>query len=168
MKLPNEDAGRGKNPARDASEYFKTPITTLLQSIEDVSGTTISPFDVTQAYNLCSLRVKEMSEVLTDRPEREVAMRYLQENASILSKCVARDIGRASTLFTGDVNVTDPNASDVVLTEEELKEARDRSTLAQHALLFVAEMSSITETGFMWSGKQTFNLWWRATHRWDG
>ena len=139
--------------ARPLSEFLKPPIESLLESLEDKLQTRISPFDLIQAYGLCSARVRRLSTALEGDNERGVALRYLKVNASTVLQCLARDIRKAMTVFLSerDERVADKH-SKITLTAEEMEDARACAALSQNALSFVAQIASTSMLSEMWSG----------------
>lgn len=145
----------GQDPAarraQGLSEYLKSPISTLLESLEDELQERVSTLDVIQAYGLCSARVKNLSSAVGDKQERTEAFNYLRENASSVLQCLARDIKGAMTEFYGE-------ATNITMSPRALTGARASATLAQHALAFVAQMACLAELSEIWKGTTHHNF----------
>lgn len=152
------DPGPSNQKARDLHTYLQSPIETFLESLEDEFAERISSYDVIQAYGLCSARVKKISALVRDGDERAIAVRYLKDNTSAVSRCLSRDIGRALIDVCPEIDDSDvgEDASRVVLSEEALQQARNNAALAQHALVLIGEISCVPELAHISNGNTSW------------
>ncbi|KAJ3552100.1 hypothetical protein NM688_g4332 [Phlebia brevispora] len=137
-----------REPATSSlDDYLKSPIATLLESVEDESLERVSRCDMIQAYSLLSARIKNLSSALKNDDERTKAVQYLTENASKIFECLTRDIQRTFNPFnlTAERSEGSPSSPDETLLQDKLSGVRENSALAQHALVLVAEISAVPE-----------------------
>lgn len=137
------------------NEYLRSPIDTLLESVEDESMEKIYLYDLIQAYGLFFARAKKLSEVLCDDAKRADAMVYLQENSSAICKCLVRDIRRVIAPLRSPQDTTDVPYE---LTKDEVNEARDKSSLAQHALVLLAQVFSLPNSSYIFNGTRCMHI----------
>lgn len=135
---------RSKSP-RDSPTYFRSPILTLLESLEN--GTVrVCPHDLLHAYDVFSTRVKRLfSEVLAD-DDAVPALDFLRQHSHALAECLKRDIAGVHVnpfpvvpSSFGQIPDTIP-PSPPGTSDEELRVAQDASALCHQALRLLSSI----------------------------
>ncbi|CCM03567.1 uncharacterized protein FIBRA_05703 [Fibroporia radiculosa] len=126
------------------STYFKGPIATFQESREDFAFENLSLHDISEAYNIFSVRVKGIASIFDERFHRN-ALAHVQDNAALITKCLRRDIHRAFTDPFVAVSQGNPasylgESVQPALTEEDIKYARDVSVVCYQALGLLASI----------------------------
>lgn len=121
--------------------YFRSPILTLLESLEDLYQEHISLNDISQAYDVLCCRIRQVAELIgTPCDPFPPALVYLQDHSSSLASCLRRDISYAFTRSSSESPPSDVLIPDSVPRqrrepqEEELKYVEDSSELCQFCL----------------------------------
>ena len=83
-----------ENPLNMAS-FFKSPIATFAESLEDVDSDHISIHDLLEAYATMSSRIKATASLLQEADTGYPALGFLREHATTVYRCLYRDIRRA-------------------------------------------------------------------------
>ncbi len=128
-------------------DYFRGPIETLQGSLHDEAMDFISHHDVTQAYGVLCARVKNVATALSDATVLPTpALTYLRENAATLARSLSREIHRALCDLLPEEPVKNPEIPETYtsytpqVSEDDMQEMEDVSTVCQHALLFLSEV----------------------------
>ncbi|KAI0667641.1 hypothetical protein C8Q78DRAFT_315288 [Trametes maxima] len=137
---------RGNTPPHSNPHYFKSPLDTLVVSLEDDAGG-ISAYDLVDAYSTLSLRIKACA-TFVNRPIQEVpSFRLLKRNSSALGRCIQRDIRRAlrdPSLTQSSPSqlgaIASPSVKWADISEALMDLARTESTLCQHALQLLSNI----------------------------
>ncbi|KZT73902.1 hypothetical protein DAEQUDRAFT_808069 [Daedalea quercina L-15889] len=84
----------GPNPSAE-TRFLRSPILTLLESLEDVEHDHISIHDLTDAYSTLCARFKAISDVLSRDSANVPALRFIEEHSVPIVECLRRDVRRA-------------------------------------------------------------------------
>ena len=149
------------DPSTDV-RYLRSPVLTILESIEDIHQDYLSFHDLVDAYhNLCS-RLKGISGVLCDETANVPALCYLQKQSIPFIQCLRMHIRgalvdpmltasqRSSTLM----GVFRPaHWQSTPVTDENIKLARDTALLCQSALRMVSYILRFPALSAVFAGK---------------
>ena len=160
MELQGQNLQDGQIRVRD---YLWSPITTLLESLDDRSAERFTIHDLNQTYAIFFARVKTLSGLLRDATKRASAVCYLKDNSLGVTQCIARDILRAMTEICDDGDLQD-DGQDLqhVACEHDLQKARHYSELAQRALLLVTEIYGSDDLKVVFSGTHLYMFFWSS------
>ena len=81
--------------ALDVDTFFKSPILTLSESLEDVDADHISNHDVLEAYAILSNRIKQTAHFLGEARKEYSALNFFSKHTGPVVQCLRRDIKRA-------------------------------------------------------------------------
>ncbi|GBE84841.1 hypothetical protein SCP_0700210 [Sparassis crispa] len=122
----------------DAPGYFRSPIATLRESLEDDSAEHISAHDLLEAYSVFSSRLRTIVAVIPEDQREVPSLNYVARHAPEVAQCLRRDLRRA---------LVDPvpnyrSSNDLIpeslafrdATEDQVKDARDASSVCHGAL----------------------------------
>ena len=143
---PNDNSGLLKVPS-----YFFSPADTLIASLDQSSFDGLTVHDLLDAYSTFSLRIKAVAAVLSQdtisHEDELLALRYIRDNSTLLSRSIQRDIRRA--LFdplpdTSNVanfdTLANPAFPGLTASDDRLYAAKYTSLLCQHALQLVSNV----------------------------
>ncbi|KAH9891761.1 hypothetical protein C8Q73DRAFT_87371 [Cubamyces lactineus] len=131
--------------------YFSSPVDTLIASLDRNSNDGLTVHDLLDAYSTFSLRIQAVAAPLSQgaSPHEDdlLALRYIRDNASLLSRSIQRDLRRA--LFdplpeTSSVanlgTLANTSYPDLTVSDERIYAAKHTSMLCQHALQLVSNL----------------------------
>ncbi|CAL1712298.1 unnamed protein product [Somion occarium] len=129
------------------STYFRSPVCTLVASLEDEYHEVVSFHDVCQAYDLLCLRIQRIAEaLLTHVNPVPPVLTCLQKYSSSIARCLRRDINCAFTYPLTDPPRPNRQIPDSVPLlfhnppDDEVKVAEDASAICQHAIRLASIM----------------------------
>ncbi|KAI0786188.1 hypothetical protein C8Q75DRAFT_867298 [Abortiporus biennis] len=124
--------------------YFKSPVETLLETVEGDGFEQVTLVDTLQAYCTLSTRVGHALTLLSECGDIPPSIKYLASHAESLVKALRRDIGAVlinpvpePVVYSNAIPVSIPD-SQRECTDDELKYASDVSSLCQYALTFLS------------------------------
>ena len=129
----------GTNPSTHV-RYLRSPILTILESIEDVHQDYISLHDLVDAYHTLCTRLKGISDVLCDENVNVPALCCLEEQSVPFIQCLRKHIRGALVDPLLDPSQRSPtwmdpyNRASIPVTDDGVKLARDTALLCQSAL----------------------------------
>jgi hypothetical protein len=122
--------------------YLNSPLETLLESIDDPESEHISLHDLTEAYNILSNRIRSQMRVILEASQPLPAFNPLKQNSPQLTQSLRRDIRRAlidpSSTSRASSSLENSLLSNSQVSEDEIKYARDLSSLCHHTLRFLS------------------------------
>jgi hypothetical protein len=142
-----------RRPMWDPS-YLLSPLETLSQSIQDPGYECITLHDITESYNILSIRIRaEMKDILSAN-EPLPALAVMKTHASDLAECLDRDIRLAlASPFSREPS---PPAlsfyTDDLLREDELQNAIDLATASHHALRLLSMIFAFPSLSSIFKG----------------
>ncbi|KAL6303902.1 hypothetical protein BKA93DRAFT_786211 [Sparassis latifolia] len=122
----------------DAPGYFRSPIATLRESLEDDSAEHISAHDLLEAYSVFSNRLRTIVTVIPEDQREVPSLNYVARHAPEVAQCLRRDLRRAlvdpvpNYRFSNDLIPESLAFRDA--TEDQVKDARDASSVCHGAL----------------------------------
>jgi hypothetical protein len=140
-----------EHPASDgpmtSTTYLDSPLQTLLESIDDPESEHVSLHDLTEAYNILSNKIRSQIRVILEADQPLPAFRPLKQHAPQLTQSLRRDIRRAlmdpSSTPRKSSFLENSLLSNSEMTEDEVKYARDLSSLCHHALCSLSLIFSV-------------------------
>lgn len=115
--------------------YFKSPLLTLLASLDDFTSDNTTPHDICDAYSTLYLRIRGISSSLLQSTANTPILKPISEYSSALARCLQRDIRRA----LDDPLASSPHVRDATgLSEEAARFAHDMAMLSQYAIQVAA------------------------------
>jgi hypothetical protein len=140
-------------PRASTYNYFKAPLTTLLESCKE--GNSITSYDLVQAYALLYTRIKSLATELCDiTPNISPASQYLKLHVSDLAKCIVRDIERASNKYLEGFK-RDEHASmqySSGLSEGQFQYLKESVEVSHNALCVASSLFAIPSLYSLFSG----------------
>ncbi len=124
---------------RDSLTYFRSPILTILESLEN-GRARICSHDLLHAYDVLSSRVKGLSSEVLAEDDTVPALDFLRQHSHALAECLKRDIAKMHVYPFAVVPNSVGQLPDTIspsppeVSDEELKIARDASALCHQAL----------------------------------
>lgn len=173
MMPPQIDASptvSSENPL-DTRLYFRSPIATLLESLEDQYQERLSLHDISQAYNVLCHRVRKVADHLTTvcNPVPH-ALAYLRDHSTSLTSCIRRDLSYAFTRVIPDSPPYDASIPDSVPPprsdpqDEDLKHAEDSSYLCKFCLTVVCTILKFPALSSLFAREDLSYLLDEVTH----
>lgn len=135
-----------KDDAMNAPNYFKSSVDTLLESIHDTESDHVSLHDITEAYNTFSTRTIAHITVISQADYPLPALNLPKVHSSQIIQSLRRDVRRAlldpSIDFTHQYSPFDGSmrSESQELNEDEIKYARDLSSLCHQSLRFLSDI----------------------------
>lgn len=122
-----------------------SPLETIIESLDDQYDP-ISLHDITEAYNVFSVRIRSHIQSILQGNHTYPAFTAIKENSSKLIRALRRDIRRSLVKPTSEYHrvfsIDDPYVSDERLNEDEIQLARNSSSLCHHALRLASDVLS--------------------------
>lgn len=138
MRHLEEDTTLARNTAISSITYFKSPIETLKESLEDPSHSHMSLHDIAEAYTTLCARILTVTASISQNKQEPPALHILKKEASYISRCLHRDISRALNdnivLSNGRDQIPNSMSSTLDITEEDAYYARDEIMVCHCAL----------------------------------
>lgn len=134
------------DPSTDV-RYLRSPVLTVLESIEDIHQDYLSFHDLVEAYHTFCSRLKGISGVLCDETANVPALCFLEEQSVPFIQCLRKHVRgalvdpmlTASQRSSALVGVFRPDHwQSTPVTDEDIKLARDTALLCQSALRTVS------------------------------
>ena len=124
--------------------YIKSPIDTLLESLEDNESDHISPHDLLHAYDALSSRVRSQIGAFATSDRAWHALVPLQSRSTQIIRVLRRDILRVcvepsqshGNSLSDDISATEKRE----FMEASVKYARDMVSVSHHALRFLSDI----------------------------
>lgn len=148
----------------DVETFFKSPILTLLESLEDVDADHISNHDVLEAYATLSNQIKITAHLLTVATQEYPALSFLSKYTDPVIRCLRRDVKRAlvdpsprSSTHSGPI----PQSIDFVANESSAnmrKQVTEHPEICHAALGIVSNIFKFAALSALFSGKCIFPI----------
>lgn len=136
----------------DSDKYLFSPLTTILESVDDPQSELITLHDLAEAYATLSLRIRLQAPTISANARLYPALALLDAHNATLSLCLIRDIGRCLlnpfSIFSQQESASDDGSA----IEEGTERAQAYATLSHHALVFLSDIFSLTPVTNVFSG----------------
>ncbi|KAI0071501.1 hypothetical protein K474DRAFT_1776135 [Panus rudis PR-1116 ss-1] len=149
----------------EKATFFQSPISTLLESLQNIGQGNIDHADIAQAYNLFVERLKLVAHGLGDKQDTWPALTPVKHHITEIAQCLRRDILLAFNDSLSNTPSYDPyipasltppvrppNADDVHLAEQ-------TSTLSHHALQLLTVILRLPVLNSMLTDEDFNALW---------
>lgn len=165
MSTPPVCSG-GTHPSTDV-RYLRSPISTILESIEDVHKEYLSAHDLIDAYHTLCSRLRDISGVLSNESAKVPALRCLEEQSVPFTRILRKHVREAlvdplltasqrSSVWVGALRPY--NWPSTPVTDEDMKLARDTASLCQSALRVVSYILRFPALSAVFTGESIPSL----------
>ncbi|KAG5351604.1 hypothetical protein C0989_005611 [Termitomyces sp. Mn162] len=152
------------NPNADShpsmcKSYFLSPLETILESLDDYDWEYISCHDITEAYNVLSMRIRAIAPSIVHIEQPSPALISLKEHAIPLAQALKRDIRRALSNPSHNLKLStacESWLSDISMTDHDIQHTIDLSTLCHFSLRVLSDIFAFRVLYLLFPGMETF------------
>lgn len=139
--------------------FFKSPVLTLLESLEDLDADHVSMHDLLEAYAVLSNRIKITAHLLIEIDAEHPALNFLGQHSRSVAECLHRDVRRAFAEplpQSSNQDAAIPTSFDLLPEEASLnleKQVVDMSAVCHAALVVVSNIFRFKALSALFPGK---------------